>query len=191
MMIQSKTNNHLSLINNHLPFGISTLVESALQIGPFMQNEPNFRKSQMNVTTYITKNCEDMTLGQRGKNEPKTNPIKANQTQLKPIKCQNKPNTKPIKPNFKGKRMMIAAINRRFGSRFLLTKQAFFYSIESLETNTYNGLMFKLYGKTRGLSRIDRFLCPRLSDKILEVRAGQKDFCVLSQLSRIFAVNQN
>ena len=43
-------------------------------------------------------------------NAGKTNPIqtqyKANQTQLKPIKCQNKPNSNPIqtqfKPNFKG-----------------------------------------------------------------------------------------
>jgi len=99
---------------------------------------------------------------------------------------QYEPNTKPNKPHFKGRRMLLSAIKRGFGCRFLLTKQAFFYSIESLETNTYNGLLFKLYGKNRGLRRLNGFLCPLLSDRILEVRAGQNVFCVLSQLSRIF-----
>ncbi len=42
------------------------------------------------------KNNSNWTLGE---NEPKTNLIKANQSQLKPIKCQNKPNSKPIKAN--------------------------------------------------------------------------------------------
>ena len=46
--------------------------------GLIMQNEPNFRKSQMNVSKVITKEYEKRTLGERGKNEPKTNPIKAN-----------------------------------------------------------------------------------------------------------------
>jgi len=40
-----------------------------------MQNEPNFRKSQMNVTKELTRDYEKRTLGERGKNEPKTNPI--------------------------------------------------------------------------------------------------------------------
>jgi hypothetical protein len=52
-----------------------TTVEKALQIAPFMQNEPNFRKSQMNVNKVLTKEYEIWTLGQRGKIEPKTNPI--------------------------------------------------------------------------------------------------------------------
>ena len=56
----------------------STTVVSALQIHLFMQNEPNFRKSQMNVTNAITKEYGKWTLGEHGKNEPKTNPIKAN-----------------------------------------------------------------------------------------------------------------
>jgi len=51
-----------------------TSVESALQIALFMQNEPNFRKSQMNVNKVLTKDYEKRTLGERGKNEPKTNP---------------------------------------------------------------------------------------------------------------------
>jgi hypothetical protein len=40
-----------------------------------MQNEPNFQKSQMNVNNVLTKDYDKKTLGQRGKNEPKTNPI--------------------------------------------------------------------------------------------------------------------
>ena len=43
-----------------------------------MQNEPNFRKSQMNVTKVLTNAYEEKTLGQRGKNEPKTNPNEPN-----------------------------------------------------------------------------------------------------------------
>ncbi len=43
-----------------------------------MQNKPNFRKSQMNVKTYNTKDYEnkrDWTIGQ---NKPNSNPIKPN-----------------------------------------------------------------------------------------------------------------
>ncbi|MBW8041626.1 MAG: hypothetical protein FVQ85_16745 [Planctomycetes bacterium] len=63
-------------------FGIFTTVESALQISPvFMQNEPNFRKSQMNVNKVLTKDYVNKTLGEHGKNEPKTNPNEPNQSQ--------------------------------------------------------------------------------------------------------------
>ncbi len=60
---------------------LSTSVESSLQIRLFMQNKANFRKSQMNVNKVLTEDYEEKTLGQRGK----TKPIKANQSQLKPI----------------------------------------------------------------------------------------------------------
>ena len=43
-----------------------------------MQNKANFRKSQMNVNKVLARDYEKWTLGQRGKNEPNTNPIKAN-----------------------------------------------------------------------------------------------------------------
>ena len=43
-----------------------------------MQNEPNFRKGQMNVCKVITKNYENKCIWTLGENEPKTNPIKAN-----------------------------------------------------------------------------------------------------------------
>ena len=107
MMIQSKTNNHLSIINNHCALGTtSTTVVSALQIAHFMQNKPNFQKAQMNVNKVITKDYEDKTLGERGKNKPnskpiqtQTNPIKANkmpkQTQFKPKQTQSKPISPP------------------------------------------------------------------------------------------------
>ena len=51
----------------------------------------------MNVNNVLTKDYENETLGKRGKNKAKTNPI---QTQFKantnPIQSQYKPNTKPI-----------------------------------------------------------------------------------------------
>ncbi len=76
---------HFSSLLTDFPF---TLVVSALQINLFMQNKANFRKSQMNVNELLTRDYEKRTLGEHGKNEPKTNPIKANkmpkQTQLKP-----------------------------------------------------------------------------------------------------------
>ncbi len=112
------------LMNYLRAFGIFTLVKMSLQINLFMQNEPNFRKVKMNVNKVLTGDYENKTLSGRGKNEPKTNPIR---TQTNPIKAnllnaqinvttfltkdyenklnwalfENKPNTKPIKPNFK------------------------------------------------------------------------------------------
>jgi hypothetical protein len=55
----------------------STLVEDSLQINLFMQNEPKFRKSQMNVNKVLTKDYENKTLGERGKKQTQTNPNKA------------------------------------------------------------------------------------------------------------------
>jgi len=55
-----------------------TDVMSALQIRLFMQNKPNFRKSQINVSPVNTRDYEKRTLGERGKNEPKTNPNEPN-----------------------------------------------------------------------------------------------------------------
>jgi len=78
----------------------STLVECALQNHPFMQNEPNFRKSQMNVCPVNTMDYDKKTLGERGKNEPKTNPIKANFRKAKmnvnKVLAENYENISPI-----------------------------------------------------------------------------------------------
>jgi len=52
----------------------------------FMQNKPNFRKAQMNISVYSTmdyENLGDWTLG------------------------QNKPNSNPIKPNFQKAKMNV------------------------------------------------------------------------------------
>jgi len=73
----------------------STFVVSALQIAHFMQNKPNFQKDQMNVSRVSTKDYEDETLGQRGKNKPNSNPI---QTQSNPIKANKMPKQTQYKP---------------------------------------------------------------------------------------------
>ncbi len=84
------------LINYLHAFGIFTLVKKSLQIRLFMQNKANFRKSQMNVYNVITKDYEKRTLGEYGKNEPKTNPKR---TQTNPKRTQNEPNYKKAKMN--------------------------------------------------------------------------------------------
>jgi len=47
-----------------------------------MQNKPNLLAPKMNITTVITKDYENKRLCARRKNKPKTNPIKANQSQF-------------------------------------------------------------------------------------------------------------
>ena len=91
MMIQSKTNNHLSLI---IWLGVFyncretiTTVMSALQIKLFMQNKAKFRKSQMNVNEVLTKDYEKKTLGQVAKTNPKRTQNEPKRTQFQ--KSQN------------------------------------------------------------------------------------------------------
>jgi len=60
-----------------------------------MQNKAKLPKSQMNISEVLTKNYEKKTLGEHGKNKPKTNPNKAKQTQNKAKQTQNKANFKP------------------------------------------------------------------------------------------------
>jgi hypothetical protein len=86
MMIQSITIYRLPITNYHRTFGISTLVERTLQIHLFMQNKPNFRKSQMNLTDLLTREYEKKDTWWSGKNKANSNPIQS----------QFKPNTKPI-----------------------------------------------------------------------------------------------
>ena len=82
----------------------STLVERTLQIAPFMQNKPNFRKSQVNVSDLITVGYGKMDTWSGGKNKANSKPI---QTQYKantnPIQTQFKPNSNPIQTQFKPK----------------------------------------------------------------------------------------
>jgi hypothetical protein len=44
----------------------------------FMQNEPNFPDTQMNVNPVITREYRNISNWTLGENEPKTNPIKPN-----------------------------------------------------------------------------------------------------------------
>jgi len=93
MKIQSKIYNHLSLI---IWLGVLyycrdsfTDVMSALQIHLFLQNEPNFRKSQVNLSDFITMDYVQMDTWSIRKNEPKTNP---NEPKTNPKRTQNEPN---------------------------------------------------------------------------------------------------
>ena len=70
--------NFVLRISYFASLGVSTLVESALQIRLFMQNEPKFGKAQMYVNKVLTKDYENNSDWTLGENEPKTNPIKAN-----------------------------------------------------------------------------------------------------------------
>ncbi len=116
MMIQSKTNNHLSLI---IWLGVlyncrghSTNVVGSLQIKLFMQNKAKFRKSQVNVTDFITRDYEQIDTWSCGKKQSQTNPNKAKLKKGKMnvtsyitkgyenisnwVICKNEPKTNPI-----------------------------------------------------------------------------------------------
>ena len=120
MKIQSTTNNHLSIIINHLTMS-STTVESPLQISSFLTNKANFPKSQMNINKEMAKEYEKKDTWWSGKNKANSKPNKANlqKTKMNVNKvltkayekmsnwaiCENKANfnpkqtqTKPISP---------------------------------------------------------------------------------------------
>ncbi|MBA7678857.1 1,4-dihydroxy-2-naphthoate octaprenyltransferase [subsurface metagenome] len=61
-----------------------------------MQNKPNLPKAQMNVNKVLTKDYENKTLGEHGKNKPNSKPI---QTQSNPIKANKMPKQTQNKPN--------------------------------------------------------------------------------------------
>ena len=56
----------------------STTVEDSLQIGPIMQNKPNFQNAQMNVTSCYTVEYENKSNWTLGENKPNSNPNKPN-----------------------------------------------------------------------------------------------------------------
>jgi hypothetical protein len=104
-------------ISDFASLGIFTLVESPLQIRPFMQNKANFRKSQMNVSPVITREYKNKSNWTLGENKANSNPIKANlldaQMNISSVLTKyyrkkddfavqkNKPNSNPIKANTK------------------------------------------------------------------------------------------
>ncbi len=69
-----------------------TLHEMRAQKPLFMQNKAKSKKARMNVSAVLTKYYDNWTLGQRGKNKPKTNPNK-------PKSSPKQAKTNPIKPN--------------------------------------------------------------------------------------------
>jgi hypothetical protein len=75
-----------------------------------MQNEPKFRKSQMNVCPVNTKDYDQMDTWSIGKNEPKTNP---NEPKTNPIKAK----TNPIQTQYKPKQTQFHIILVYFSSR--------------------------------------------------------------------------
>ncbi len=66
---------HFSSLLTNLP---STSVEDSLQIDPFMQNKANLPETQMNLTSLITVDYENIANWTLGENKPNSNPIKAN-----------------------------------------------------------------------------------------------------------------
>ena len=53
-------------------------IERVIWIHSFMQNKPNFLDAQMNVTSLITVEYENIANSKLGENKPNTNPIKPN-----------------------------------------------------------------------------------------------------------------
>jgi len=116
MKIRPTTIYLLPITSYHLAFGISTLVESALQINHFLTNKANFQKSQMNVNKALTKDYGKMDTWSNGKNKAKTKPI---QTQFKanskPIQSQYKANSNPNKPNTCPPRRLAGLFRHQYG----------------------------------------------------------------------------
>ncbi len=73
--LMGTTNNHLSIINNHFAFAALHLSRALYKSTLFMQNKPNFWKSQMNISSVLTKDYE---------NKPRL-PAPGKQTQSNPI----------------------------------------------------------------------------------------------------------
>ncbi|MEE9370566.1 MAG: hypothetical protein V3W45_03745 [Sedimentisphaerales bacterium] len=61
----------------------------------FMQNKPNFRKTEMNITSATTKDYENKYDWTLGENKP-------NQTQFQYQICENKPKSNPISAQKRG-----------------------------------------------------------------------------------------
>ncbi len=65
-------------ISDFASLGIFTLVKNPLQINLFMQNKPNFQKSQTNLNSLLTTDYENKRNWTLGESKPNSNPIKPN-----------------------------------------------------------------------------------------------------------------
>ncbi|MHC4889941.1 MAG: hypothetical protein ACYTEO_10825, partial [Planctomycetota bacterium] len=79
-------------ISDFASLGIFTLVKNPLQIAPFMQNKPNFRKSQMNVSIFSQKAYENISDWTLGKNKPNQSQLSQRDTQYAIRDTKYKPN---------------------------------------------------------------------------------------------------
>jgi hypothetical protein len=64
----------------------------------FLQNEPNFQKSQVNVTALLTREYAQMDTWSIRKNEPKTNPNEPKTNPIYPVVASGEAGTNPIYP---------------------------------------------------------------------------------------------
>jgi hypothetical protein len=73
-----------------------------------MQNKANFRKSQVNITSLITVDYENIANWKLGENKANTKPIKAN---TKPVKA----NKMPKQTQYKAKQTQFQMQKNMFG----------------------------------------------------------------------------
>jgi len=118
-----------------------------------MQNEPNFRKSQMNVNKVLAKDYENKTLGECGKNEPKTNPIRTqNKAKTNPIQTQTNPISKQLQSFDSAK--MAQQIDFLKHQNIILEKSNFLYPNRLNSLSQHNPLTGTLFA----LSNLRNFL---------------------------------
>jgi hypothetical protein len=89
----------------------------------FMQNEPKFRKSQINVTVLLTSKYAHLDTWSIGKNEPKTNPNEPKTNPIKAKKTTQRTQTNPIQTQYKANfKTLPGKKNDRFKHLFLYKK---------------------------------------------------------------------
>jgi len=142
--------------------------ESSTNQLPFMQNKPNFRKSQMNVSILLQKDYENKSNWTIGQNKPNSNPIKPNCLKTKmdvnsiltkdyerndifavpenkpnsnPIQTQFKPNSNPNKPNFCQNLLCCNS----FGFRLLSFSDARPFALEIVSVNSLADKRFEVH----------------------------------------------
>jgi hypothetical protein len=121
---------------------------SALQNKLFLQNEPNFTKSQINVNPLITSEYEQMDTWSIRKNEPKTNP---NEPKTNPILANKTPirtQTNPIQTQFRTKNAAVFNDKQPAGCRTITSKtfNTLVFSIVFWYSNVYI-CFFQLHSK--------------------------------------------
>jgi len=117
-----------------------------------MQNKPNFQKAQMNVSRVSTRDYEDKTLGERGKNKPNSNPI---QTQSNPIKANKMPKQTQYKPKqtqFRNKMTCSGGFPKRASGGLVNGSQEKFSKKIKKMVNGIDRYLVMLYTKRYGKS---------------------------------------